>query len=778
MSVTNANIADYLKKFTPVGATITELNNEGFSDVMIISFVKAAVCTQTIISSRTPGGAGLDLINTGYDLKGFQIKAKSCDWGPMAGFICQLPFLNKAGSAKISYNVGHIAHYLKCLDSFMGPQKLISAFYKNAARKTGFDTANTYIDGLTDADLGKDKLDNVVGTIVLPFANDVLKLIEVMPADSVKAVLETEYDLKIKKQEVKKIVSSCYYRPLRYTVVDYKSAEQTSGEWSGENTIENDTPFIHLKRSFGADITAASTKVSSKKGVTAGSVNSIGNDIYGIAASGTDENPANPTVYVEFLLRRQNDDPESDLWAIYHGDVMYIDPNTNSNPPGPFTPSTADPRPYWKLLKPDEQKNYPIEAIGKVTTDVAERNKKILDTIFSYAPGGPPSIVVDVDSTQAPFSPDDNKTFYPLMGFVNPHPPYKKVANRDKSIAVKLEGQDYYMNAVSGDFDLMAYWNKFGLNENELLRLSEKYLNTNLKYYPNIDQLLCIEFIPGFAEINPSENEILKESTELGNTNSLGNLAAGTLNSYSAQIYKDVYQKTVANKAFHSDEGGRPGVMEIEFPFPFFLPEPFTSTVFNNAYNGTNIPGLATRGTITSYGGLIKTPEELLQLMLECSVNRKMKGKYVVVMQSEWMVHMFYISMGQMDRSDFRIRSTTAFPDIFEEIISSKDANNEPIADPDKLAGREKTITDKIKEFDKIEAEHLAIYQTTAAFDQPTFEGNMKKLLQLNNDADYKTIRNLFLKLAFNNKRKAGLRKMDIEHAFLKIYTASINVEE
>src|SRR5688500_6154602 len=80
---------------------LVELKNEGFPDWMIYSFVSTAKETGTIVLSRTPGGAGIDLINAGYDLKGFQIKAKSCSWGPMSGFICQLPFFNKAGAKKI-----------------------------------------------------------------------------------------------------------------------------------------------------------------------------------------------------------------------------------------------------------------------------------------------------------------------------------------------------------------------------------------------------------------------------------------------------------------------------------------------------------------------------------------------------------------------------------------------------------------------------------------------------------------------------------------------------
>lgn len=57
-----------------------------------------------IIMSRVPGGATTNLIAQGYDTKGFLIKTKSCDWGPMAGFVCKLPPLNKAGYDNLKSN--------------------------------------------------------------------------------------------------------------------------------------------------------------------------------------------------------------------------------------------------------------------------------------------------------------------------------------------------------------------------------------------------------------------------------------------------------------------------------------------------------------------------------------------------------------------------------------------------------------------------------------------------------------------------------------------------
>jgi hypothetical protein len=43
--------------------------------------------TSCIISFRAPGKAAQGLIAEGYGMKGFRIDTKSCDWGPMCGFV-------------------------------------------------------------------------------------------------------------------------------------------------------------------------------------------------------------------------------------------------------------------------------------------------------------------------------------------------------------------------------------------------------------------------------------------------------------------------------------------------------------------------------------------------------------------------------------------------------------------------------------------------------------------------------------------------------------------
>ena len=59
-------------------------------------FQRVAKQKDVVISTRTPGPACGMLLRQGYDAKGFWVKSKSCDWGPMAGFVCLDPLFNKS----------------------------------------------------------------------------------------------------------------------------------------------------------------------------------------------------------------------------------------------------------------------------------------------------------------------------------------------------------------------------------------------------------------------------------------------------------------------------------------------------------------------------------------------------------------------------------------------------------------------------------------------------------------------------------------------------------
>ena len=747
-----------------------ELNDQGFTNYMIDSFLKTAKQTATVVSSRLPGKVGIDLIEHAYDLKGFQIKAKSCNWGPMGGFICKLPPFNKYGSGKMDFNASYILQYLDSLDKFSGQKGQLATI---EAKLT---TARTYLATLQAADIdAPGKMPGVCAQLTINFTNDVNDTSQVAVATFITAIntilADATVTLEIKKQRILDIVNKAFNQNLLYVINIYRGVEQKKGKWSGENTIEGGAiPFIHLKRNFDTDTLKTIDMVKLMPGVDAASVadghdDTIGSVIYGRAGNVTNENVAfdinNSTVEMEFILVQQEN---TAIWAIYHGDIFY---KPEAGVFSLFAPGTVSAGTQMNDLFPDTIKDYPIAESEDITADQAKRNSGFLQEILTFATVPAPIKSWPVLHPPSPFTKTEND-FYPVQGFVNPHPPYK------------LADVDCYKNAVSGDYDTFAYWPASSVNGFELTRLSEKMLNQSLKLYPDANLLFGIEFIPGFSELNPSTSSpLLKESAEMGNVNSIGNMVAGILNSTSRVLLKqDLEAKTTdfvyppVNKAFHSDEGGRPGVMEIEFPIAVFFPETIKSIALKNLYiPGTpvTIPIFTGREPVDVLAGLIKTPEEFLQLMIELNTQTDTLNKYQVLVQSEWMIHLFYISLPTKFRQDF-IGMNGSFSDFFTD-LKLRDATGELISEPDipdpktgKTAKQTQLdfITKKLGEFAKIDKHHAEIYPVADNFNQPKFAASLQGLLSLkgNINAFNKTLKQ-FLKLAFQSKRPAQKRMFE-----------------
>jgi hypothetical protein len=68
------------------------------------AFAAVAAAQRCLVSVRKTGPTCLQLLEQGYDTKGFRIHGKSCDWGPMAGFVMRDPRLNKSGLQTARYN--------------------------------------------------------------------------------------------------------------------------------------------------------------------------------------------------------------------------------------------------------------------------------------------------------------------------------------------------------------------------------------------------------------------------------------------------------------------------------------------------------------------------------------------------------------------------------------------------------------------------------------------------------------------------------------------------
>ena len=71
----------------------------GFPLAHAAAFSQIAQVQESVIMCREVGKICQSLIEEGYDSKGFKIKTKTCDWGPMAGFVCVDPRFTKKGPA-------------------------------------------------------------------------------------------------------------------------------------------------------------------------------------------------------------------------------------------------------------------------------------------------------------------------------------------------------------------------------------------------------------------------------------------------------------------------------------------------------------------------------------------------------------------------------------------------------------------------------------------------------------------------------------------------------
>lgn len=79
----------------------------------IAGFQEVADRENCIIMSRAVGIACTTLIEEGYSSKGFHVKAKSCDWGPMSGFVLEDPNLTKRRPEEVGKQEGDLEHAFK-----------------------------------------------------------------------------------------------------------------------------------------------------------------------------------------------------------------------------------------------------------------------------------------------------------------------------------------------------------------------------------------------------------------------------------------------------------------------------------------------------------------------------------------------------------------------------------------------------------------------------------------------------------------------------------------
>ena len=64
-------------------------NVTGFVEAHANACERVAKQMDCIILFREPGAMARGLIEEHYCMKGFRIDTKSCNWGPMSGFVCE-----------------------------------------------------------------------------------------------------------------------------------------------------------------------------------------------------------------------------------------------------------------------------------------------------------------------------------------------------------------------------------------------------------------------------------------------------------------------------------------------------------------------------------------------------------------------------------------------------------------------------------------------------------------------------------------------------------------
>lgn len=99
----------------------------GFPQVHVQAFNRVACRFKMVIASRELNPLCTDLVLEGYAAKGFHIKAKTCDWGPMAGFVPEDPRFTKGkqNPEDQKRDIGKaFEHGAKCAPLFISDERL------------------------------------------------------------------------------------------------------------------------------------------------------------------------------------------------------------------------------------------------------------------------------------------------------------------------------------------------------------------------------------------------------------------------------------------------------------------------------------------------------------------------------------------------------------------------------------------------------------------------------------------------------------------------------
>lgn len=493
-----------------------ELLKQGFPKEVSKAFQKAADEMNCVIWSRVPGKACTTLIDEGYNLKPFYVHGKSCDWGPMAGFVCQLPALNKSGASKMAYNLKEHLNSLKWLDEKQ--EEAVRAWNKEHQGEPDISDENKY------REMG---------------------------------------------------VAKSLFLPLSIS-------EARKQELINKN-------FLPHHKIISPDL------------------------ICGIAQDGIAQDK-NQTVAIEYLMKKS---ATSNLWNLYHRNIYikkedryisYLQRKDNV-----FSIDQDESATYEKAIRDSVSPLEDIPNPTKINTEL----EQLLDQL-SLKP------VKNNILTQ----------FYPVNGIQSPYLAYRDEAN-------------HYKNAVSGDYDLFAVW-PFTPNASFEMttRISERASKPS-KSDETQRLFIPVEAKENAVEITKSRNVFIefigtyqelegKEDPELGNINDLVLFTAQMLNSliraqYRGQNVQDRGQ--FPNRAFHSDEGGRPGVDEIEYPIACFVPK--------SHWNDLKQDAVIQQNGLTNTAFVVENHVEFLSLV------KLFRRRFYVFLHDGWLMHWMSLAAGK-----------------------------------------------------------------------------------------------------------------------------------
>jgi hypothetical protein len=341
--------------------------------------------------------------------------------------------------------------------------------------------------------------------------------------------------------------------------------------------------------------------------------------IYGICSTTNIENKYQ--VVMDYLLIQE---PLTKLWMTYLGVILFFKDKKNytgNEPPDFFVEKKAGKQGDSEI----ERKITQLQSEQPIITIQDEKHKSQIINLRHKKLG--------LRASEYGFK---GFNFCPIEGAVNPYPPYP----------------DSYKNCVTGDYDLFACWPKTTFPLQELIRQAEFSLGKE-NYFSSFGKSLTlglrpagafnhiyIEFIPGVPAINDLEDP------EKGNINDLTELVAGTLNSIAGVALEN--GKTYANKAFHSDEGGRPKIDDIEFPVAYFLPESIRKELFSQKRQRI-LPKYAEKFQKKG-GGVINNINEFLEFISICAENG-----HRVTLSHGWFIFLITHALNNEERKKIKL---------------------------------------------------------------------------------------------------------------------------